>query len=121
MLKRMFKKRKGFTLTELIVVVTILGILTAVAVPLVSTYIGDSKTKADNANAKIIEGVIKRNDAKGTITLASTSGEDIGTAVEGELGNLPIPQQADFEFYVNRTTGEVRAVADNPGGWVLIE
>ncbi|WP_194190107.1 prepilin-type N-terminal cleavage/methylation domain-containing protein [Clostridium chrysemydis] len=48
------KKKKGFTLIELIAVVAILAILAAVAVPKVITYVTKSKEVAVKTNCKII-------------------------------------------------------------------
>jgi type IV pilus assembly protein PilA len=45
-------KKKGFTLIELIVVITILGILVAIAVPSILNYIGE-------ANATVLEANIR--------------------------------------------------------------
>lgn len=39
-------KKKGFTLVELLAVIIILGIISAITIPLVSTYINDSKQTA---------------------------------------------------------------------------
>lgn len=43
-------KKKGFTLIELIVVITILGILVAIAVPSILGYIDEANTAVENAN-----------------------------------------------------------------------
>ncbi len=50
----MKKTKKGFTLTEMIIVLAIIGILSAILVPSWMTYIHKSRLKSQNANAKVI-------------------------------------------------------------------
>lgn len=49
------KNRKGFTLIELIVVIAILGILVAIAVPRLGAFRGDAANNASEANIRTLE------------------------------------------------------------------
>lgn len=58
MLKRLMKSEKGFTLVELMVVVIILGILVAIAIPIFNNVTGDAKAKVCASNIRTINGAI---------------------------------------------------------------
>lgn len=51
---RKMMNKKGFTLVELMIVVVILGILVAIAVPIYSAVTRNAKIKACNSNMRII-------------------------------------------------------------------
>lgn len=53
-LQRKLKNKKGFTLIELIVVIVILGVLAAIAIPKLSGFSDTAKKSADVATAKTI-------------------------------------------------------------------
>jgi prepilin-type N-terminal cleavage/methylation domain-containing protein len=55
----MIRNEKGFTLIELMVVVLIIGILVAIAVPVFVNTSNKSKTRACQANLRTLDGAIQ--------------------------------------------------------------
>lgn len=54
-MKKKLQEKKGFTLVELMIVVVIMGILVAVAIPVYNSATKNTKVKTCAANVKIVE------------------------------------------------------------------
>jgi type IV pilus assembly protein PilA len=57
---RMFKKEEGFTLVELMVVVLIIGILVAVAIPVFNAASATARQRACQANLRTLDGAVEQ-------------------------------------------------------------
>lgn len=111
-LTKILKKKKGFTLIELIIVVAIIAILAALAIPKLMGTQDNAKKKADIANAKVIHDATAKLITENSIdfskaltfTIDTGSGTNNQAKVEGELQNIPIPKYLSGtykKFYVS--------------------
>ena len=79
LVKKLGKKKSGFTLIELIVVIAILGILAAILVPTVGNYIGKAKSSAATADAHSVftaagAAIVNNPDIKFTTYISTNPG-----------------------------------------------
>ena len=96
------KKKKGFTLIELIIVIAIIGVLSAIAVPKFSSIQKDAKVKADIASAKVIADATKALIAIGGITDSSgyTIPTKVGTDIKGYIEVEPVVKAIKEEDFL---------------------
>ncbi len=97
------KSKKGFTLIELIVVLAILVVLAAIALPTFNGLIEDSKEKVANANARTVYTAARAYQAV-------NPGEITGTAfTDGQKGSVVAYLGAGFGDGDDTTTSDNNA------------
>ncbi len=88
--------KKGFTLAELLVVLAILAILVAVAIPIFNGAVGNAKETAIDANARAVRAAATTKILTDA-TLSGTDGPWLATAdiaADGEMTGLTVVEDS---------------------------
>jgi type IV pilus assembly protein PilA len=119
-MKKMKKNNKGFTLAELLIVVAIIAVLVAIAIPVFTTRLEQSRETADIANLRsayaaaqvaalsgdkdgkpMKDGVSYYYDANDDIGLKEgakpANGIGKGTATEGKADSSALPSMVSYK------------------------
>jgi prepilin-type N-terminal cleavage/methylation domain-containing protein len=122
LVRRQARNQKGFTLVELMVVVVIIGILVAIAIPVFNSTMTRAKQRADDANIRTLNGVVSTKVASepatdytfiaNNATITNVNGvataADAGISglvgVDNYLTELPLPT-AGITYTYTQSTG----------------
>jgi len=105
---KMFRKSEGFTLVELMVVVLIIGILVAIAIPVFNAAKANAQKKSCYANQRTIEGVVQTYQADSGVMPAAGTVVAGGWAVPSYIKNAPFcPTDAAKAPYSINASGTV--------------
>lgn len=98
--------KKGFTLVELVIVVAVMAVLVAVAIPTIGSIKGSAEDSVAKSNAKTIESIIKLADANADGTGNVGAGVIAKAIFDAKLG-LKTENNKTPTFWYSPTTGAV--------------
>ena len=103
MLKLFMRSKKGFTLVELMVVVIILGILVAIAIPIYNNVTGDAQKKACAANERTLEGAVAMYQAANDGKMPGSLDALVQGGYIEAVPTCPVDGTSEYELKSNGT------------------
>ncbi|SCK00873.1 Pilin [uncultured Clostridium sp.] len=119
MIKNLKNKKKGFTLIELIIVIAIIGILAAIALPKFGEVRKNANEKADLANAKTIAGAVTTLLAEEKLKLPTADVTFVLDGDDKDIGTITAPgaasgkiEQTIIDYLQSNPTSKVTSGAN---------
>ncbi|UFT97929.1 prepilin-type N-terminal cleavage/methylation domain-containing protein [Radiobacillus kanasensis] len=95
-LKKLWKRERGFTLVELLAVIAILAIITAIAIPGISTIITKAKGDVTESQEELFEEAARLADANGLAVEDVNNGNNKGYEIDTLITNDYIENDEDL-------------------------
>jgi len=106
----MFRRSEGFTLVELMVVVLIIGILVAIAIPVFNAARASAQRRTCQANLRTLDGAVQQwaadniNNDPGTMTADTMAAALTAAANPYISGTFPVCPTAGAAYTYNQGT-----------------
>lgn len=127
MIKRVREDKGGFTLAELLVVVAIIGVLVAIAIPVFSAVTGQAQVSAAEANMRVARAeasveYLEKGETTSPLfyTVVMTSDGKVESIAKAGSAETAIGTAADAAAASGSIVSQMKYAADNPGAKITI-